>query len=144
MLMVNTIHHTQFKYGLVTKNVKFLLAFEMCANERFFMEGPRWGNFNNQSNHDLVWMWQLAQCLLFSAILLKYLALDTQHDAPSSHYPDTWLTSSSSTSAIWWPKEEQLTSEPEHVKTNRMTCATSDDSAQPSLIRVFTVHFLGI
>ena len=34
---------TQFKYGLVTKNVKWLLAFEMCANDRFEMEGPRRG-----------------------------------------------------------------------------------------------------
>ena len=29
---------TQFKYGFVTKNVKWLLAFEMCANDRFEIE----------------------------------------------------------------------------------------------------------
>ena len=36
---------------------------------------------------------------------------------------------------------------PQHVKTNKMTCAPSKDSDQPghlpSLIRVFTMHLMG-
>ena len=49
-------------------------------------------------------------------------------------------------------KQHQLTSpykqnEPPHDKTNKMTCAPSEDSDQPghppSLIRVFALHSMG-
>ena len=42
------------------------------------------------------------------------------------------------------PAEEAVPKEPQHDKTNKMTCAPSEDSDQPehspSLIRVFTVR----
>ena len=37
----------------------------------------------------------------------------------------------------------QPQNEPPHDKTNKMTCAPSEDSDQPSLIRVFTVRSVG-
>ena len=44
-------------------------------------------------------------------------------------------------------KQKMTTNEPQHDKTNKMTCAPSEDSDQPghppSLIRVFAVHSIG-
>ena len=44
-------------------------------------------------------------------------------------------------------QSDSLQNEPHHVKTNKVTCAPSEDSDQlghpPSLIRVFAVHSMG-
>ena len=40
----------------------------------------------------------------------------------------------------WWRRKFQ--NEPEHNKINRMTCAPSEDSVLPSLIKIFVVRFV--
>ena len=53
VLYADGYYHTQFKYGPVTKTVKCLLALEMCATERFLMDGPQWENSETKGYKDL-------------------------------------------------------------------------------------------
>ena len=54
------------------------------------------------------------------------------------------VTGHSVFSRIWWPGNYVLLTGPPHDKTNKMTCAPSEDSDQPghppSLVRVFAVR----
>ena len=61
-----------------------------------------------QSCHDGVWLQHGAPCSLLQRYLTEVCPRHLIWYLTQSHYPDTWLTSPSSTPYVWVPREEQL------------------------------------